>query len=301
MKKIIFLLLLCIPTLLFSQNYEQQGDELFAQAQYEKAAKKYSAAIEMSGESSSLQAKKEKCAKCASLLARAKSAEENASDIAGYESARKLYSDLFAIHAMPTYKNKANALQRKADTIREQQRIAERAERERQAKIEAERKAKAEAERQAQIEKDRKSKEAKAKLEADRRAEQERQAKRKYEQERQAKLDAERAAQQSSTILFEKTEHDFGKINEANGTVSVVFKFKNNGQNPLVLSNVRASCGCMTVTWPKEPIAQGQTGSITVTYNPSGRPGRFQKTITITSNAPENTHRVYIKGDVIPQ
>ena len=106
---------------------------------------------------------------------------------------------------------------------------------------------------------------------------------------------------QQPVITFEKTEHDFGKINEADGRVSVVFKFKNEGMAPLVLSNVRASCGCTTPTWTKEPIEPGKTGTITVTYNPNGRPGRFQKTVTITSNATEPTKKVYIKGEVIPK
>ena len=106
---------------------------------------------------------------------------------------------------------------------------------------------------------------------------------------------------QQPVITFEKTEHDFGKINEADGRVSVVFEFKNEGMAPLVLSNVRASCGCTTPTWTKEPVEPGQTGSITVTYNPNGRPGRFQKTVTITSNATDATKRVYIKGEVIPK
>ena len=109
------------------------------------------------------------------------------------------------------------------------------------------------------------------------------------------------AIAQQPVITFEKTEHDFGKINEADGRVSTVFSFKNEGMAPLVLSNVRASCGCTTPTWTKEPIEPGQTGSITVTYNPNGRPGRFQKTVTITSNATEATTRVYIKGEVIPK
>ena len=106
---------------------------------------------------------------------------------------------------------------------------------------------------------------------------------------------------QEPVITFTKTEHDFGKINEADGRVSVVFEFKNEGMAPLVLSNVRASCGCTTPTWTREPIEPGKTGSITVTYNPNGRPGRFQKTVTITSNATEPTKKVYIKGEVIPK
>ncbi|MBO4362113.1 MAG: DUF1573 domain-containing protein [Paludibacteraceae bacterium] len=93
---------------------------------------------------------------------------------------------------------------------------------------------------------------------------------------------------QQAVITFEKTDHDFGKINEADGKVTTVFTFKNEGMEPLVLSNVRASCGCTTPKWPRQPIEPGQTGEITVTYNPNGRPGRFTKTVTI-------------KGEVIPK
>ena len=106
---------------------------------------------------------------------------------------------------------------------------------------------------------------------------------------------------QQPVITFEKTEHDFGKINEGDGRVSVEFVFKNEGMAPLVLSNVRASCGCTTPSWTKEPVEPGQSGKITVTYNPNGRPGRFQKTVTITSNASEATKKVFIKGEVIPK
>ena len=106
---------------------------------------------------------------------------------------------------------------------------------------------------------------------------------------------------QDPVITFEKTEHDFGKIHEEDGRVSVDFTFKNEGMAPLVLSNVRASCGCTTPKWTRDAVEPGQTGVITVTYNPNGRPGRFSKTVTITSNAKESTTRVYIKGEVIPK
>lgn len=109
------------------------------------------------------------------------------------------------------------------------------------------------------------------------------------------------ALAQQAVITFEKTEHDFGKINEADGRVTTIFEFKNEGMAPLVLSNVRASCGCTTPKWTKEPVEPGQIGQITVTYNPNGRPGRFQKTITVTSNASEATKKLFIKGEVIPK
>ena len=109
------------------------------------------------------------------------------------------------------------------------------------------------------------------------------------------------AMAQEAVITFEKSTHDFGKINEADGRVTTVFEFTNEGLAPLVLTNVRASCGCTTPKWTHEPIEPGQTGQITVTYNPNGRPGRFQKTVTVTSNATEPTIRLYIKGEVIPK
>lgn len=193
-KKILTLLLLCSPILLGAQNYEQQGDELFAQAQYEKAEKKYKAAIEMSGTSPSLQSKKEKCSQCARLYKQAISAEETASGISDYEKASKLYSDLYAIHALLTYRNKADTLKRKADKIRQENAViaaqAERAERERQAKIEAERKAKLEVERKAKLEAERKAKEQKEAREREAKLQQERQRK---AQDRAAKDQRERA------------------------------------------------------------------------------------------------------------
>ena len=106
---------------------------------------------------------------------------------------------------------------------------------------------------------------------------------------------------QEPVIEFDKTEHDFGKINEADGRVTTVFTFRNSGMTPLVLNNVRASCGCTTPKWTKEPVEPGKEGQITVTYNPNGRPGKFQKTITVTSNAKTATTKLYIKGEVIPK
>ena len=109
------------------------------------------------------------------------------------------------------------------------------------------------------------------------------------------------AVAQAPVITFNKTTHNFGKINEADGRVTTVFVFKNEGMTPLVLNNVRASCGCTTPKWTREPIEPGATGDITVTYNPNGRPGRFQKTITVSSNATEPTVRLKIEGEVIPK
>lgn len=106
---------------------------------------------------------------------------------------------------------------------------------------------------------------------------------------------------QKPVIEFSKKTHDFGTINEADGKVTTVFEFTNTGMAPLVVNRVRASCGCTTPNWTKTPIEPGQKGTISVTYNPAGRPGRFTKTITVSSNATESDTRLIIRGEVTPK
>ena len=99
-------------------------------------------------------------------------------------------------------------------------------------------------------------------------------------------------------MKFEADNYDFAKVTE--GAIAThEFKFKNVGNQPVVISNVQASCGCTTPDWSKEPVAPGKTGFVKAAYNSNGRPGVFNKTITITSNAKEASKVLSIKGDVI--
>lgn len=109
------------------------------------------------------------------------------------------------------------------------------------------------------------------------------------------------AMSQKAVISFETKTHDFGKVNEEDGKITHVFEFVNRGISPLVVNKVQASCGCTTPTWTKEPIEPGKKGTITVTYNPSGRPGAFTKTITVYSNATDEQMVLTIHGEVIPK
>lgn len=104
-------------------------------------------------------------------------------------------------------------------------------------------------------------------------------------------------AQSGPKIVFDKTNHDFGTVAEG-PQVTTEFTFKNEGDEPLILSNVKASCGCTVPNWPKEPILPGQSSQIEVKYNTKRRIGNFNKSITITSNANEATKVIYIKGKV---
>lgn len=116
-----------------------------------------------------------------------------------------------------------------------------------------------------------------------------------------AALFATIAAAAQPVIDFSVKDHDFGKINEADGKVTTVFEFTNTGNTALVISNVRASCGCTTPNWTKTPIEPGKTGQVTATYNPNGRPGKFTKTITVTANTNPEQTRLTIRGEVIPK
>ena len=109
------------------------------------------------------------------------------------------------------------------------------------------------------------------------------------------------AAQNSGpSIRFENTSHDFGTIIEANGSVTHTFEFTNNGSAALIVQNVKASCGCTTPDWTREPIEPGGKGKVTAEFDPSNRPGAFNKSLTIVSNANSQQVRLYIKGSVEP-
>jgi len=87
----------------------------------------------------------------------------------------------------------------------------------------------------------------------------------------------------STEIIFNELDHNFGNINyKSEGTFE--FVFKNTGKDPLVLSNVRSSCGCTVPEWPREPILKGDKGKIRVSYN-TRITGSFSKSITVYSNA----------------
>jgi hypothetical protein len=97
------------------------------------------------------------------------------------------------------------------------------------------------------------------------------------------------------SMKFMKEEHNFGTVPEG-PAVTTDFEFKNIGKEPIVLSNVQASCGCTTPHWTKEPVMPGKIGKISATYNTQGRPGPIMKTITVTSNV--GTKVIKLTGNV---
>jgi hypothetical protein len=106
------------------------------------------------------------------------------------------------------------------------------------------------------------------------------------------------AQEAKAHVTFEKLQHNFGTFNEELGPQSVAFNFKNEGKVPLILNNVQASCGCTTPEWTREPVAPGAKGLIKVSYDPKNRPGVFNKTIRVTSNADNPDVVLTIQGEV---
>lgn len=99
------------------------------------------------------------------------------------------------------------------------------------------------------------------------------------------------------SILFNEYEHDFDSI--VQGTeLQHTFYFVNDGDEPLILTNVKGSCGCTNVEYPEQPVLPGEKGSITADVNTSGKPvGKmFKVAVRVQSNAMQEELRLWLKG-----
>jgi hypothetical protein len=103
-------------------------------------------------------------------------------------------------------------------------------------------------------------------------------------------------AQSGPAMKFESTEVDYGEIMQDSEPLRI-FKFTNTGNEPLIITNAKGSCGCTVPSYPKDPILPGETGTIEVRYD-TKRIGPFQKTVTLTTNEATSTHTLKIKGKV---
>lgn len=108
-----------------------------------------------------------------------------------------------------------------------------------------------------------------------------------------------KAEQKPAQIKFEKTTHNFGTFSEKNPVVTCTFAYTNVGEQPLVVNQAIASCGCTVPEYTKTPVQPGEKGEIKVTYNGEGKfPGHFKKSITIRTNGAVEMTRLYIEGDM---
>ncbi len=107
------------------------------------------------------------------------------------------------------------------------------------------------------------------------------------------------SAQEEKKADFKFTEekHDFGKIPQGK-PVTTLFEFSNVGQEPLILSEVRPTCGCTIADYTKTPIKPGDKGQIKITYSAAAM-GPFNKVIIVSSNAKIPSKYLYIIGEVV--
>jgi len=114
-------------------------------------------------------------------------------------------------------------------------------------------------------------------------------------QHENASPEAKETTLTTDNIAFKSASYDFGTIPEG-PAAEHVFMFTNTGKEPLVIQRVQPSCGCTAPDWSKEPVAPGKTGMVKATYGTQGRPGHFEKTMTVFTNAGVKT--VSFKGTV---
>jgi len=107
-------------------------------------------------------------------------------------------------------------------------------------------------------------------------------------------------SQHVEVLIFRERLYDFGTVEEANGNVNHEFVFTNNSGRQVKIISVEASCGCTIPGWSKSPVAQGTSGFIQVSFDPKGRPGYFNKTLTVLTDNDLSTPMVLqIKGEVV--
>jgi hypothetical protein len=107
--------------------------------------------------------------------------------------------------------------------------------------------------------------------------------------------------EQMTTIQWIDSSKNYGTINEGQ-VLEVSFRFRNTGDKPLVIENVRPSCGCTAANPPDKPILPGEEGVINATFDSKSRPGKSSKEIYVTANTVNTKeHKLHFEVDVIGQ
>lgn len=107
-------------------------------------------------------------------------------------------------------------------------------------------------------------------------------------------------AQKGAKLELKSDTVDYGTVTKEDDNGLRVFEFKNTGDAPLIIKEVKSTCGCTVPSWPKDPIAPGKSGKIEVKYNMGLGP--IRKTITVQSNAsnyPDGVVPLKLKGEVV--
>lgn len=112
------------------------------------------------------------------------------------------------------------------------------------------------------------------------------------------KAEATHPSEQPKAATWLERTHDFGTIDEDGGKVSCTMRLVNTTDSALSIIEVRSSCGCTAVHYPKQPIEQGDTVSLTLVFNPRGRPGRFSKGVAVRLSSQPSRTSLIVEGTV---
>ncbi|MCB0397863.1 MAG: DUF1573 domain-containing protein [Flavobacteriales bacterium] len=103
---------------------------------------------------------------------------------------------------------------------------------------------------------------------------------------------------QSAEFKFEDDVYKFGKVSE-DSLLSFDYHFINSGDAPLIIQDIKVTCGCTVPTWPKAPIPPGGKGTIRVTFDTSGKIAYQERTLEVHSNARKSPYKLKFKGTVL--
>ena len=108
-------------------------------------------------------------------------------------------------------------------------------------------------------------------------------------------------AQEQTQLDFDHTTWDFGDVYEQKGSVEHIFSFKNGSSKPIVILDAMSGCGCTTPSYSRKPILAGEKGEIKVAFDPTNRPGKFSKGVSVLTSASNKPITLMLEGVVIPR
>ncbi len=107
-------------------------------------------------------------------------------------------------------------------------------------------------------------------------------------------------SQIEKTLKFIPEDLDFGYIRESDGEITRSVKAVNISSGPTFIISARTSCGCSEANYDAKTIEPGDTTTVSITYDPTNRPGKFRKTAKIFTGKDRISNSFHITGTVIP-
>ena len=108
------------------------------------------------------------------------------------------------------------------------------------------------------------------------------------------------SAHRGAHMSFVSETHDFGDIARRGGDAEWRFEFVNDGDEPLIITQLKTTCTCLRYKYPRRPVAAGQSGHIDISYQPhKTEPGTFHRVVMVYSNSTEGVRRLIVQGNSI--